>query len=96
MSSALGLIFTMEVDSKPTLPFEAPQLRRASQLCAEEWLRADLATLSSEGVSLGRNASYLKARMANDAERATYREAARAAKASDDLFLVYLIELDEG
>jgi hypothetical protein len=87
------LIFTIDVDGKPTLTFEARKLREASQLCGED--RADLAVLSSNGVPLARKDSYLKARTANDAERAAYREAAQT-KASDDLFLVYLIELDGG
>jgi hypothetical protein len=94
MPSSSALIFTLDIDGKPTLAFEARKLREATQLCGEEWLRADLAVLSSNGVPLARKDSCLKARTANDAERAAYREAAQMAKASDDLFLVYLVELD--
>jgi hypothetical protein len=52
MPSPLGLIFTIEVDGKPTVAFEARQLREAAELCQEEWLLADLGTLSSNGVPL--------------------------------------------
>jgi hypothetical protein len=36
MPSAVGLIFTIDVDGKPTFIFDAQQLREVSQLCGEE------------------------------------------------------------
>jgi hypothetical protein len=36
----------------------------------------------------------LKACIANEAERAKYRDASQEVKASDDIVLVYLVELD--
>jgi hypothetical protein len=75
MPSPLGLVFTIEIDGKPTLAFEARQLREAAELCKEQWLRADLDTLSSNGVPLYGVGSKLRARMANELERATYQEA---------------------
>jgi hypothetical protein len=92
--STLGLIFTIEVDGKPTIAFEARQLREAAELSKEEWLRADLNTLSSNGVPLCGIASKLKARIANDAESEIYREAVKEARASDEIVLAYLVELD--
>jgi hypothetical protein len=94
MSPHLGLIFTIEVDGKPTVAFEARQLREAAELSKEEWLRADLNTLSSNGAPLCGIGSKLKARAASEPERQIYREAAEVAKASDDILLVYLVELD--
>ena len=92
--SPLGLIFTIEIDGKPTLAFEARQLPEAAELSREEWLRADLNTLSSNGVPLCGIDSKLKARTANEAEREIYREAVKEAKASDEIVLAYLVELD--
>ena len=92
--SALGLIFTIVVDGKPTVSFEARQLREASELCTAEWLRADLNTLNSNGVPLCGIGSKLRARIANEAEREIYRQAASGAEASDDILFVYLVELD--
>jgi hypothetical protein len=89
-----GLIFTIDVDGKPTVAFEARNLREAHELSREEWFRADLSVLSSNGVPLCQIASKVKARMANAPELALYREAAGATTASDDILLVYLVDLD--
>ncbi len=94
MVSPLGLVFTIEVDGKPTVTFEARQLREAAELCQEEWLRADLNTLSSNGVPLCGIGSKLRARMANEVERTAYQEAAEQADPTDDILLAYLVELD--
>jgi hypothetical protein len=90
----LGLIFTIEVDGKPMVAFEAGQLRKAVELSKEEWLREDLNALSSNGVPLCRIESKLKARLANEAEREIYRGAVKEAGASDEIVLAYLVELD--
>lgn len=95
MPSLLGLIYTIEVDGIPTVAFEARQLREASELCKEEWLRSDLASLNSRGSPLYNSASTLKARIANDAERTTYGEMAKQAGVSDDIILAYLVDIDE-
>ena len=94
MSSALGLIFTLEIDGKPTVAFEAKQLREADQLCKEEWLRADLNQLASNGVPLCRIGSTMKARLASESESALYREVAAEASALDDIVFAYLVEID--
>jgi len=94
MRSPLGLIFTIEVDGKPVVSFEARQLREASELCTAQWLRKDLNTLSSNGVSLCGIGSKLRARTANEAEREIYRQAVKDAETSDDILLAYLVELD--
>jgi hypothetical protein len=94
MSTPLGLIFTIDVDGKPTIAFEANKLREAAELCNEEWFRADLNTLSSNGVPLCGIGSKLRARIANEPERDVYRKAAQVAKASDDIVFAYLLELD--
>jgi hypothetical protein len=94
MASPLGLVFTIEVDGKPTVTFEARQLREAAELCQEDWLRADLNTLSSNGVPLCGIGSKLRARMANELERTVYQKAAQQVAPTDDVLLAYLVELD--
>jgi hypothetical protein len=94
MSMALGLVFTIEVDGKPTVAFEAKSLREASELCRAEWLRADLSALKSGGSPLCNSIAKLKVRVASEAERQVYRSAEQVVQASDDLVLAYLVDLD--
>ncbi|MEO8320782.1 MAG: hypothetical protein ABI561_20935 [Bradyrhizobium sp.] len=94
MANPLGLIFTIEVDGRPTIAFEARQLREAAELCNEGWLRDDLTNLSSNGDPLCGIGSKLRARTATEPERAVYREVAQEAGISDDILLAYLVELD--
>ena len=74
MPNPLGLIFTIEVDGKPTVSFEARQLREASELCQEAWFRSDLNALTSNGEPVCRIGAKLRARIANESERARYRD----------------------
>ena len=71
------MIFTIDVDGKPTVAFEVKNLREAAELSREEWFRADLSTLSSNGEPLCRIESKLKARLATAPERDVYEEAAK-------------------
>jgi hypothetical protein len=90
----LSLIFTIEVDGKPTVTFEAGRLREAAELCREDWFRADLNALNSNGIPLCGVGSKLRARIANELERAAYQEAAQQAQPRDEILLAYLVELD--
>jgi hypothetical protein len=93
MPFELGLIYTIEVDGKPTVTFEARQLREAAELCHEAWFREKLARKLSNGVPIIRIASKLRARMANETERVIYQRKATTSP-SDDISLVYLVELE--
>jgi hypothetical protein len=84
----------MEIDGRPTIAFEANSLREASELCKQDWLRADLNVLKSNGVPLCGPSAKLRVRMGNETETQTYRAAEREVQASDDLVLAYLVELD--
>jgi len=53
MMAGFSRVFTLEVDGRPTLAFEAIRTREAQQICNESWLRDDLASLKSCGVPLG-------------------------------------------
>lgn len=90
----MGLIFTIEVDGRPTVIFEARQLREASELCQEEWFRSDLNSFTSNGEPVCRIGAKLKARIANEGEKVKYREAYREVEASDETVMVYLVEID--
>ena len=94
MPNSLGFIFTIEVDGRPTVSFKARNLREASGLCQEEWFRSDLNALSSNGEPVCKLGAKLKARIANETERAKYRDGAQEVEASDDIVMVYLVELD--
>ncbi|MEH2475606.1 hypothetical protein V1281_003219 [Nitrobacteraceae bacterium AZCC 2161] len=87
-------IFVLEIDGKPTLAFEAKTLHEALELCHEEWLRADLGSLSSNGAPLCCGGAELGARPALPAEIAAFNHAMQRAASSDELTLAFLVELD--
>jgi hypothetical protein len=91
----LPAIFTLDIGGRPTLAFEAKNLRESQQLCHEHWLRRDIADLMSNGAPLWDGKARLRARRSTENEIAVYREAARvAAQPQEDLLLAYLVELD--
>jgi hypothetical protein len=90
----LPAIFTIEIGNTPTLAFEAQNLRKAHELCHEQWLRGDLAEAKSDGAPLWDGKAELRARMALPDEIALFAEAKNTGRPSDGLMLVYLVELD--
>jgi hypothetical protein len=96
MSDVLSRVFTVEVDGRPTLAFEASRKKEAQEICKESWLRGDLIALSSGGIPLCSDRSRFTVGPATADEAVVYREAATVAKPSNDMVLAYLIELDEG
>jgi hypothetical protein len=86
-------IWTLEIDGKPTLAFEAIKYREADEICHQEWLRVELGQQKINDVPLCRVDSDLRIRLARPAEIQLYRQAVEANKLSDNN-LVYLIELD--
>jgi hypothetical protein len=92
----LAAIFTLDIGGRPTLAFEARNLRESQQLCHEHWLRRDIADLTSNGAPLWDGKARLRARRSTANEIAVYREAAQdAAPPQGDLLLAYLVELDD-
>ena len=86
-------IWTLEIDGKPTLAFEAKKYREADEICHQEWLRVELGQQKMNDVPLCHADSDLRIRLARPDEMVLYRQAAEADKSSNDK-LVYLIELD--
>ena len=94
MTKDLSRVFTLEVDGRPTLAFEASRAREAQQICKETWLRDDPILLKSGGASLCSPQSTLSVRPASAEEIIFFEQAAAAAKTSDDMVLAYLVEVD--
>src|SRR5260370_35769750 len=87
-------IFTIEVDGKPTLAFEAKRYSEAEAICGDQGLRATLSLLKSGDVPLCGDSALLDVRLAHPDEPAVYRQAADASQPIDGLLLVYLLESD--
>jgi hypothetical protein len=94
IANLLPSIFTIEIGGKPTLAFEAKNLREAHELCHEQWLKNDLAEAICDGVPLWDGTAKLRARMALPDESALFAEAKNSGEPSDGLVLVYFVELD--
>jgi len=77
-SVAYRPIFTMEVDGKPVIAFEANGLAEARELCSERWLKDDLAALASGGVPIYKTGAKLQVRRATDEEIEMYGDAERS------------------
>jgi hypothetical protein len=94
MKAPFSRVFTLEVDGRPILAFEAGGNRKAQQICNEPWLLDDLSLLRSGGAALRTAQSKLSVRPATPEEAAAFGQAAKNDKLSDDMPLVYLIDLD--
>ena len=94
MKTVFSRVFTLEVDGRATLAFEASATKQAMELCKESWLLDDLAFLRSNGVPLGTVGSRLSVRPATPEEITVFEQAAESAEPSDDMVLAYLVELD--
>jgi hypothetical protein len=96
MSTPISRIFTIEVDGKPTVVFEANSWQEARELGREKWFLADLSVRMSAGAPLSTAMSKLRARNALPEEIAAFEKHRGALdREADDLELVYLVELDD-
>jgi hypothetical protein len=83
----LPSVFTIEIGGRPTLTFQAQNLREAHELCREEWLKGDLAEAKSDGAPLWDGKAELRARIALPDESALFAEVTNNGKPSDGLML---------
>lgn len=90
--SSFSRVFTLEVDGRAILSFEAQNSSTAKQICKESWLRDDLTSLTSSGVPLASVGSTLSVRFASPEEITVFEQA--APEPSDEMVIAYLIELD--
>jgi hypothetical protein len=88
-------VFTIEIDGRPTLAFEAKRHSEADAICADETLRARLRLLKSGDVPLCDDNTILDVRLAHPDEASHYRQVAGASQSTEDIVVVYLVELDE-
>ncbi len=96
MKAGFSRVFTLEVDSRPTLIFEASGTRQAQQICKESWLRDDLTDLRSGGAPLLTTQSKLSVRLATAEEAIIFAQAAvELATPPDDMVLADLVELED-
>ena len=94
MKAAFSRVFTLEVDGRPTLAFEATGTREAQQLCQESWLLNDLSILRSAGARLRTAKSKLSVRPATPDEATVLALVANRRNPSEDMVLAYLVDLD--
>ena len=96
MTGKFSRVFTLMVDDKPTLAFEASGTREAQQFCRESWLLNDLSTLTSAGARVRTAKSTLSVRLASPDEATIFALVANMKTSSDgDMVLAYLVELDD-
>jgi hypothetical protein len=96
MNSSFSLsVFVIEIDGKPTLAVQAKRHREVESFCEQDWLRADLLALTSNGRPLYDAGASLKVRLARSKEVAVYRQATEAGTSSDDFNVVYLVDVDD-
>jgi hypothetical protein len=94
MSSGFSRVFTLEVDGRPTIAFEASGTKEAWQICRESWLLNDLSILTSAGARLRTAKSKLSVRLASPDEATIFRLVANAEDPTDNMTIAYLVKLD--
>lgn len=94
--SIVRAVYVLEILEKPTLAFEATSYHEARSLTKEEWLREELARLRSNGSPIWDGETKLTVRRAEEGEKQLFAEASENGRPTDvdELFFVYLIELD--
>jgi hypothetical protein len=83
-------IYTLEVGGRPVLAFPASNYREAQSIMKEEWLRADLRELKSEGAPLWNGTEKLTVRNAAPDEIERFAGEAQH-DSNDELPVVYLV-----
>ena len=95
MKAPFSRVFTLQVDGRPILAFEAANSQEAQTICKETWLREDLSVLKSGGVPLYTAQSKLSVRPATAEERVFFfGQIADGQEPSDDMKIGYLIKRD--
>jgi hypothetical protein len=88
-------VYTIDIDGKPLVAFEATTHREAQELAREDWFVSDLRELTAEGVRLWDGKTPLRTRIATEEENSRYRDiAANTDQDGGDIVLAFLVALD--
>jgi hypothetical protein len=86
-------VFVLLAADRAILAFEARNTAEARELCAERWMREDLAALTSEGRPIWNGQDKLSVRPGTVEEAALFHEA-DGSEDAEEILLVYLVALD--
>jgi hypothetical protein len=87
-------VFVLEIDGRPTLVFDAPDADIAGAMCVDDLLRADLASMTTNGDPICFPHSRLAYRPASPREIVAFEHAHLRAPESDEPTMVFLINVD--
>jgi hypothetical protein len=87
-------IFTLEIDGRPTLAFEAVSLAQAGEICLDADLRSDLGALTSDGSPICAEGATLSTRLALESEIEAFKRAVTLAPPSDEPTMAFLVRID--
>ena len=87
-------IYTLEINGRPTLVFEAIGLAEACEICLDADLRSDLMALTSDGIPICPEGATLGPRPATQQEIAAFKHAVKLAPTSEEPTMAFLIKVD--
>jgi hypothetical protein len=87
-------VFTLEIDGRPILVFDACSIEEASGICALPEFRADLGELKRQGKPLFGDSAVFAARDATATEVVTFDYAVTNAGSSDGPTMALLVPVD--
>jgi hypothetical protein len=89
------MIYTLEIDGKPVLSFQAATGEEARGVMKEEWLKSDLKAIKSGGRSLWDGKQKLTVRVAAPSEATRFDRDVKSLPSQDpgDLPIVYHVPL---
>jgi hypothetical protein len=87
-------IFTLEINGRPTLVFEAMGLAEACEIGLDADLRSDLSALTSDGIPICPEDATLSSRPAVQEEIAAFNHAVKLAPTSDEPTMAFLVKID--
>jgi hypothetical protein len=87
-------MFTLEIDGRPTLVFEARELAEATQIRLDGNLRSDLSALTFDGIPICTESATLNPRAAVQEKVAAFERAVKLAPDSDEPTMAFLVKID--
>jgi hypothetical protein len=87
-------VFTVDINGKPTLVFEASGFAEACETCLDAELKSNLRALTSDGAPICAKDAILNPRSATPNEIAAFQRAVSLAPASDEPMMAFLIKID--